>query len=76
MPRYFLWNEWDSKERPDRREGKKVSGGHFFSSWENPWKTDGIPEGCWQFFISYARNENANESHYPPPPIRVFFFME
>ena len=25
------------RERPDRREGKKVSGGHFFSSGENPW---------------------------------------
>jgi len=26
----------DLKGRPDRREGKKVSGGHFFSPWENP----------------------------------------
>ena len=26
----------DSKGRPDRREGKKVSGGHFFSPWESP----------------------------------------
>ena len=25
----------DLKGRPDRREGKKVSGGHFFSPWEN-----------------------------------------
>ena len=45
---FYLWNEWDSKERPDRREGKKVSGGHFFSSWENPWAFYGIPQGCWQ----------------------------
>jgi hypothetical protein len=33
------------RERPDRREGKKVSGGHFFSSGENPWNVDGIPQG-------------------------------
>ena len=26
----------DSKGRPDRREGKKVSGGHFFRPGENP----------------------------------------
>jgi hypothetical protein len=34
---YFYWrSSRDSKGRPDRREGKKVSGGHFFSPWENP----------------------------------------
>ena len=26
----------DSKGRPERSEGKKVSGGHFFSPWESP----------------------------------------
>jgi len=31
------------RERPDRREGKKVSSGHFFSSGENPGTNDGIP---------------------------------
>ena len=26
----------ESKGRPDRREGNKVSGGHFVSPWESP----------------------------------------
>ena len=42
---FFLAWIWDSKERPNRRAGKKVSGGHFFSSWENPGLFDGIPRG-------------------------------
>ena len=36
VPSLFWRSRWDSKERPDRREGKKVSGGHFLSSWESP----------------------------------------
>ena len=38
--------EMDSKERPDRREGKKVSGGHFLSSWESPSDLRRIRYGC------------------------------
>ena len=30
----FLMVRWDLKGRPDRREGKKVSGGHFFRQYE------------------------------------------
>ena len=37
---------WDSKERPDRREGKKVSGGHFLSSWASPSNSRRIRYGC------------------------------
>ena len=36
----------DSKGRPDRREGKKVSGGHFFSPWENPYPYERTQYGC------------------------------
>ena len=36
----------ESKGRPDRREGKKVSGGHFFSPWEIPWLFGCSPEDC------------------------------
>ena len=32
----FLCSKRESKERSDRREGKKVSGGHFLSPWESP----------------------------------------
>ena len=41
------------RERPDRREGKKVSGGHFFSSGENPCVQDGSRYGCWPARIIY-----------------------
>ena len=42
----FLWNGYRiRRERPTRRVGKKVSGGHFFSSGENPRKADGTPQG-------------------------------
>ena len=36
----------DSKGRPDRREGKEVSGGHLFSPWENPQPYERIRYGC------------------------------
>jgi len=29
-----LCSSWDAKEQPDRREGMKVSGGHFLALWE------------------------------------------
>ena len=45
---FLGWIKWDSKGRPERSEGKKVSGGHFLSLWENPGAADGIPMGCWQ----------------------------
>ena len=38
----------DSKGRPDRREGKKVSGGHFFRPWENPQPYERTRYGCGQ----------------------------
>jgi len=41
-----LAEQWDSKGRPDRRSGKKVSGGHFFSPWENPYPHERAPYGC------------------------------
>ena len=34
--------------RPNRREGKKVSGGHFFSPGESPCTADGSRYGCWR----------------------------
>ena len=40
----------DSKGRPERREGKKVSSGHFLSPWESPSKKDCAPEGVLAFF--------------------------
>ena len=33
---FYLGGYGIRRERPDRREGKKVSGGHFLSSGENP----------------------------------------
>ena len=42
----FLRERGDSKERPGRRPGKEVSGGHFFSSWESPSNLRRIPEEC------------------------------
>ena len=42
----FWYIRRDSKERPGRRPGKEVSGGHFFSSWESPSGLRRIPEGC------------------------------
>ena len=43
------------RERHTRRVGKKVSGGHFFSSGENPWEDDGTPDGVLasSHFLSY-----------------------
>ena len=42
----FLW-WWDSKGRYQSAErGKKVSGGHFFSPWENPLLHRRTPCGC------------------------------
>ena len=43
---FCLLSEGDSKGRPDRREGKKVSGGHFFSPWESPLVWGRIRYGC------------------------------
>ena len=40
---FILSPERDSKGRLDRREGKKVSGGHFFSPWESPWMAERNP---------------------------------
>ena len=35
-PFSFSFHRRDLKGRPERSEGKKVSGGHFFSPWESP----------------------------------------
>jgi len=32
----YFYRRRDLKGRPDRREGKQVSGGHLLSPWENP----------------------------------------
>ena len=42
----MLMGEGDLKGRPERSEGKKVSGGHFFSPWENPSLSGCGPEDC------------------------------
>ena len=86
-----LWHEWDSKERPDRREGKKVSGGHFFSSGESPKALDCIPEGCWQVPFSVVESDSNHQLQQemlrqrvplsilppknPPPGILYFYVM-
>lgn len=36
----------DLKGRPEQSAGKKVSGGHFFSPWENPSLSGRSPEDC------------------------------
>ena len=41
----------ESKGRPERSEGKKVSGGHFFSPWEIPSFSERNPEDCEQKMI-------------------------
>ena len=46
VPPLFGTPEQDSKGRPGRREGKKVSGGHFFSPWESPLIYGRIRYGC------------------------------
>ena len=47
------------RERPDHREGKKVSGGHFFSSGENPWAGDPSRRdvGICPFFGTFPKSE-------------------
>ena len=56
------------RARPTRRVGKKVSGGHFLSAGENPWKADGVPVGmlaafrlcmCW---VGFAFHEMVHHS--------------
>ena len=54
------WRKGDSKGRPDRRSGKKVSGGHFFRPWENPCASGRIPEGCGQMRITGTVNVGSN----------------
>ena len=41
----FYEMDRDSKGRQPQSGCKKVSGGHFFSPWENPWNVDGVPQG-------------------------------
>jgi len=50
----------DSKGRPDRREGKKVSGGHFFSPWESPSKARRIRKGCGLPLSQVERNADTH----------------
>ena len=43
----FLWLWMRTRRgRPCRRQGKKVSGGHFFSPGKSPWMAGGIRYGC------------------------------
>ena len=42
----FFVRRWDSKGRPCRRQGNKVSGGHFVSPWESPSDFRLIRYGC------------------------------
>ena len=60
----FLFLHKDSKGWPDRREGKKVSGGHLFSPWESPpnrWR----PQGG-QLVLAQVCMKAANKN--PPKP--------
>ena len=43
---FFADGAGDLKGRPERSEGKKVSGGHFFSPWENPSLSGCGPSAC------------------------------
>ena len=63
---YGVDNGLDSKGRQPQRGCKKVSGGHFFSPWENPCGFDGTPEGCWQRCRFKIRTT----------PKKVFFFYK
>ena len=44
----------DSKDRPERSEGKKQSGGLFLRPWENPFLSERIPLGCGLKEIMYG----------------------
>ena len=70
--RYFCLRErWDSKGRPDRREGKKVSGGHFLSSWESPSKSRCIQYGC-RWILNMSDFEKVLvRAHFPKSPTRT-----
>ena len=48
---FYGVDDGSRRGRPDRREGKKVSGGHFFSPGETPWMADGTPKECWRSSI-------------------------
>ena len=43
---FSFWRNRDLKGRPERSEGKKVSGGHFLSPWENPSVFRRSPQDC------------------------------
>ena len=58
----FLMVRADLKGRPDRREGKKVSGGHFFSPWENPLAAERRRYACELLSILFADVGDSNPS--------------
>ena len=45
-PLFCYSGRMDSKGRPEQCEGKKVSGGHFFSPWESPLIAERNPLDC------------------------------
>ena len=54
----FLWNPVNNgtrRERPARRAGKKVSGGHFFSSGESPMAFGTQSVGLWSESHIFSR---------------------
>ena len=80
----FLPSDGDSKGRHQSADWcKKVSGGHFFSPWENPWTCGRIQTGCGHKFISHCRkpdraHHNIIESlilcRCPPPRLEAAVF--
>ena len=70
--RYFCLRErWDSKGRPCRRQGNKVSGGHFVSPWESPSKSRCIQYGC-RWILNMSDFEKVLvRAHFFEGPIRT-----
>ena len=61
----FLVTLRESKGRPDRREGKKVSSGHFFSPWEIPCFSRRSPEDCEWKSITRLPHSTVRDSSFP-----------
>lgn len=53
----------DSKGRPQRSEGKKVSGGHFFSPWESPFGFQTHPVRMWMKTKKFGKSQREVNHH-------------
>ena len=68
----FFNTRRDSKGRPDQREGKKVSGGHFFSPWESPSNSRRIRYGCgWNLNVPDTEKVLVSRA-FSKNPVRTF----